>query len=159
MRHEKALRLLDELDAGEAPGFALRLHLARCPSCARQARLMGDAYRAYRIGVSGEAADSPGDGIILEERIMATIRLTPPPRQDFAVGDWIFPAAAMLISICLVSIATEAGYLESLFGSSSAVCLSLVLGLAFTAYSTLFVASHLGELRSYLQKRGLLLPR
>jgi hypothetical protein len=153
MRHESALRLLDELDAGEAPGLALRLHLARCPDCARQAELLDSALRAYRAAPSlGEADD------LLEERVMATIRLTPPPRQDFAMRDWLFPAVVILLSMCLLPLGSSIGFLESLFGPGSAISLSLVLGLAFTAYSLLFIASHLGELHSFLQKRGLM-PR
>jgi len=150
MRHDRALRLIDELDAGAAPGLPLRLHLARCPSCARQAELLGSALRAYRAASATEAADA------LEARVMSAVRLTPPPRQDFAVRDWAIPAAAMLVSICLVVIGTDLGYLEALVGSGSAVYLSLVLGLAFTGYSALFVGSHLGELRAYLQERGLM---
>jgi hypothetical protein len=155
MRHEKALRLLDELDAEEAPGFFLGLHLARCPSCARQARLIDAAIRAYRVEPE-RTERTRESGEALETRIMATVRLTPPPRLDFAVRDWLFPAAAMLLSICLVSVAADRGYIESLLGSGSALCLSLVLGLAFTGYSALFIGSHLGELRSFLQKRGMM---
>jgi len=156
MRHETALRLLDELDAGETPGLAVKLHLARCASCSRQARLLSAACLAYRAapGVEGEVEA----GLALEERVMATIRLTHPPRQDFAVRDWLFPAAVILLSMCLVSFATEFGFLDLLLGSGAAIYLSLVLGLVFTAYSALFVASHLVELRAYLQKRGLM-PR
>jgi hypothetical protein len=36
--------------------------------------------------------------------------------------------------------------------------LSLILGLTFTAYSLLFIASHMGELQAFLRNRGLL-PR
>jgi len=157
MRHEKALRLLDELDAKEAPGLALRLHLARCPSCARQAALLDRAMGACR------SAPPPGgreraSRVDLDERIMAAVRLTPPPRQDFSIADWALPAAVILASICLVSFASDRGYIESILGSGSALYLSLVLGLAFTAYSAMFVASHLAELRTFLLKRGVL-PR
>jgi hypothetical protein len=155
MRHESALRRLDELDAGEAPGLALRLHFAVCPSCARQAELMRAALRAYRAAaplVEGRSKE----GGALEERIMASVRLTPPPRQDFAVGDWLMPAVVILLSICLVQLGSGLGLLRPFFGSGSAVYLSLVLSLAFIAYSALFVASHLDELQAFLQKRGLL---
>lgn len=157
MLHETALRRLDELDAGESPGIILRLHLAVCPSCARQAELQRRALRAYRAAPP-IGAGSFEDGAVLEDRIMATVRFTPPPRQDFTLGDWIAPAAVILVSICLVALASGLGIFQSKSGFGSPVYLSLVLGLAFTAYSALFIASHLGELRSFLRARGLL-PR
>jgi hypothetical protein len=159
MRHEAALRRLDELDAGEEPGLTLRMHLASCRSCAEAAERMNEAQRAYRedIGCVDDARGSDADRL-LEERIMATIRLTPPPRQDFAIRDWLFPGAVILLSMCLLPLGSNIGFLEPLFGSGYALSLSLVLGVAFTAYCTFFIASHLGELQSYLQKRGLL-PR
>jgi hypothetical protein len=163
MRHEAALRRLDELDAGQAPGIALRMHLATCPSCARTAELTGAALRAYREARPQGAARldgrPAGEGDrLLEERVMATLRVTPPPRQDFAMRDWLFPGAVILLSMCLLPLGSGIGFIESLFGPGSALYLSLVLGLAFTAYSALFIASHQAELHSYLQKRGLL-PR
>jgi hypothetical protein len=147
MRHEAALKRLDELDAGERPGLILKLHLATCPSCARQAELLHAALHAYRSEAPlGDAPRSEADNA-LEERIMATLRLTPPPMQDFAVGDWLFPAAVILVSLCLLPLA---------FGA--AIYLSLILGLAFTVYSAFFIASHMEELQAFLQNRGLL-PR
>jgi len=148
MRHEAALKRLDELDAGEGPGLALGLHLATCPSCARQAELLRRALDAYRAEAPLGGAPRPeAADRALEDRIMATLRLTPPPKQDFAVRDWLFPAAAILLSICMLPLA-----------SGSAIYLSLILGLAFTAYSVLLIASHLEELQAFLQHRGLL-PR
>jgi hypothetical protein len=95
---------------------------------------------------------------LLEERIMSTLRLTPPPKQDFAIRDWLFPGAVILLSMCLFPLGSNIGILEPLFRSGFLLSLSLVLGILFTAYSALFIATHLEELQTYLQKRGLL-PR
>ncbi len=154
MRHELALKYLDELDAGQRPGLGLRMHLASCPSCARAARLTSGALGAYR----GAESDRAEADRLVEERIMGTVRLTPPPRQDFAIRDWLFPGAVILLSMCLLPLASTLDYFRSFLSPGNALSLSLVLGLAFTAYSVLVVASHLGELQSYLRKRGLL-PR
>ena len=149
MRHETALNYLDELDAGQEPGFALRAHLAACPSCARVAEHMAEALAAYR---SEDAAEED-----LEDRIMAAVRLTPPPRQDFAIRDWLLPAIVILFSLCLLPLASSLGFLESLFGPGSAISLALVLGIAFTGYSVFFIATHLDELESFLAKKGVTL--
>jgi len=157
MRHETALKRLDELDAGQDYGLALRAHLARCPSCASAAAKTREALRAYRNGP--EDARALGAGYLVEERVMATVRLMPPPRQDFALRDWIFPAALVALSMFLLPVlGKDLGFLEPLLGSSYALSLSLVLGLGFTAYSVLFIATHMAELQTYLEKRGLM-PR
>jgi hypothetical protein len=154
MRHETALKCLDELDAGQDFGLALRLHLSRCRSCSAAADRTEAALRAYRAELLREDAES-----LIEDRVMAAVRLMPPPRQDFALRDWLFPAAIIALSMFLLPVVgKDIGFLESLFGSGYALSLSLVLGLAFTAYSALFIATHLSELQSYLEKRGLM-PR
>jgi hypothetical protein len=153
MRHETALRLLDELDNGEEPGLALRLHLASCPSCAKAARLSAGAMASYRSSPAPKAeADT-----ILEDRIMASVRLTPPPRQDFSIRDWLFPAAVIFFSLCLLPLASSAGSFDVLFGPNFTASAALALGAIFTVYSAFFVATHLDELEHFLEKKGLTL--
>lgn len=155
MRHEAALKYLDELDAGQGYGLALRLHLARCRSCAAAAVRTAAALRAYRAGSEDPRAAAAGSRV--EERVMAAVRLMPPPRQDFALRDWLLPAALVVLSMFLLPLlGKDMGFLESLFGAGYALSLSLVLGFVFTAYSGLFIATHMAELQSYLEKRGLL---
>jgi hypothetical protein len=157
MRHETALKRLDELDAREDYSLALRMHLSRCPSCAMAARHMTAALSAYRDAAKTEDGESSMS--LLEDRIMAAIRLTPSPQQDFALRDWLFPGAIIALSMFLLPIfGKDIDFMESLFGSGYALYLSLVLGISFTAYCALFIATHLGELQSYLEKRGLM-PR
>jgi hypothetical protein len=76
----------------------------------------------------------------------------PPPRQDFALRDWLLPGAIIALSMLLLP------FLAPLFEPGYALPLSLVLGIAFTAYCALFIATHLAELQTYLEKRGLM-PR
>jgi hypothetical protein len=154
MRHEAALRRLDELDAGEEPGLSLRMHLAGCADCAQAARRTEKALLAYR---TAPASGASAEDLRLEDRIMEAVRLTQPPRQDFAIRDWLFPAAVILLSMCLLPLGSKVGILQSLFEPGSALSLSLVLGFAFTAYSVLFVVTHLRELVAFLAKRGVTL--
>lgn len=154
MRHETALRLLDELDNGEEPGLALRLHLASCPACAKAARLGAEALASYRASPvpKAEAADS-----LLQDRIMASVSLTPPPRQDFAIRDWLFPAAVILVSLCILPLVSSLGAYDALFGPSFTASVALALGAIFTIYSAFFVATHLEELETFLEKKGMTL--
>jgi hypothetical protein len=154
MRHEAALKSLDELDAGQPYGLALRMHLSRCATCAAAARLMEAALRDYRQDLPGEEASR------VEDRVMAAVRLMAPPQQDFALRDWLFPGAILAISmVVLPFFGKDLGFLESLLGPSYELSIFLVLGVAFTAYSALFIATHLSELQSFLEKRGVMLPR
>jgi hypothetical protein len=159
MRHEAALKSLDELDAGQPYGPALRMHLSRCRSCAAAARLMEESLRAYREDTRREDTRR-ADSSRVEERVMAVVRLMAPPQQDFALRDWLFPGAIIALSMVILPFfGKDLGFLESLFGSSYELSLFLVLGAVFTAYSALFIATHLSELQSFLEKRGLMLPR
>lgn len=152
MRHEQALRKLDQLDRGELPGPLLRLHLATCPSCAKAQRLVSKALDSY-----AQAADkaSPVSERI-EGRIMAAVRLTPEPRQDFAIFDWIAPAAILFLSICFVPVASGLGLFSSFITGFSGD-LVLALAVIFTVYSVFFVGSHLAELQAFLEKRGMII--
>ena len=163
MRHEAALRRLDELDAGQKHGLALRIHLSRCPSCAATAARLDAALSGLREDTRhadmrqalSDKAEALGLGTVIEDRVMSAVRFMPPPRQDFALRDWLFPGAVIALSMFLLPIlGKDIGFLESLFGSGYTLSLSLVLGIGFTAYSALFIATHLTELQSYLEKRG-----
>jgi hypothetical protein len=152
MRHEAALKYLDELDAGQDYGLALRMHLAHCQSCAASAARVRSALAAYRV------AEEAGEDRI-EDRVMAALRLMPPPRQDFALRDWLLPGAIIALSMFLLPfLGKDLALFESLFGQGYELSLALVLGIAFTAYCALFIATHLTELQAYLEKRGLM-PR
>jgi hypothetical protein len=154
MRHETALRLLDELDNDEVPGLTLRLHLAACPSCAKAARLGTLALASYR---SSPAPKAEAESSLLEDRIMASVRLTPPPKQDFAIRDWLLPAVVIFFSLCLLPLVSSAGSFDVLFGPNFAASVALALGAIFTVYSAFFVATHLEELENFLEKKGLTL--
>ncbi len=156
MRHEKALKYLDELDSRGDYGLSLRWHLSRCDSCSAAAQIVAAAISAYQDD-SRPAPASLEDRI--EDRVMAAVRLMPPPKQDFALRDWLFPGAVLALSMVLLPlIGKDVDFLKSLFGPGYLLSLSLVLGAAFTAYSAFFIATHLEELQAYLEKRGLM-PR
>ncbi len=160
MRHQAALKLIDELDSRDYYSLALRWHLARCVSCSAAADRVSAALRAYREDTRRENSrrESVGDDVI-EDRVMAAVRLMPPPRQDFALGDWLFPGVVLALSMVLLPlVGKDVDFLKSLFGSGYLLSISLVLGAAFTAYCALVIATHLPELQAYLEKRGLM-PR
>ena len=151
MRCETFLRRIDELDSGRAMPFPMRLHVLRCPSCAAEAARLAAALKAYR-SAGGAAKEEVST---LEDRVMASVRLMPPPRQDFAIRDWVSAGAVIAASTLLLPLGESSGFLRTFFGPGYALSLAIVLGISLTVYMAFFIATHLEELEAFLDKRGL----
>jgi hypothetical protein len=149
MRCETFLARLDALDAGRSPDAAMRAHASRCASCARQAEACDAALLAYRALLAGEYA---GDER-LDERIMATIRLLPPPRQDISLRDWISVGAIIALSMLLIPFGREFSNLKEAFGARYSLPLALVLSFMLTGYMALFIGTHIDAVQGFLDRR------
>jgi hypothetical protein len=123
----------------------------RCRSCAAETARLEAALRAYRAdgGASGAA------GSVIEGRIMASVRLLPPPRQDFAIRDWVSAGLVIAASTLLLPLSENSGFLRTFFGPGYALSLAIVLGVSLTIYMAFFIGTHLDELQAFLDKRGL----
>jgi len=132
-------------------GLAMKLHASRCPSCAAEAAALAAALESYRA----EDGASSERGSAVEERVMAAVRLLPPPRQDFAIRDWISAGIVIAASTLLLPIGESSGFLRTFFGPGFALSLAIVLGISLTIYMAFFIATHMDELQTYLEKRGL----
>ena len=64
MRHEAALKRLDEIDSKQGYGLALRWHLARCASCSLAEAQISAAMRAYREDAHPLGTDAIPEGLI-----------------------------------------------------------------------------------------------
>lgn len=151
MRCDKFLDKLDALDAGVGMSPFMAFHARRCPSCASRAALLDSALRAYR----SESAAATSEDEAAEERIMAAVRLVQPPRQDFAIRDWVTAGVVIAVSTLLLPLSESSGFLRTFFGQGYALSLAIVLGAAVTLYSAFFIGTHLDELEEFLSKRGL----
>jgi len=149
MRCETFLRRLDELDSGRGSGLVMALHASRCPACAAQAAAVEAAIEAFRAGVEDER------GSLVEERVMAAVRLLPPPRQDFAIRDWVSAGVVIAVSTLLLPLGESSGFLRTFLGPGYALSLAIVLGITLTVYMAFFIGTHLDELQAFLDKRGL----
>ncbi|MBL8967366.1 MAG: hypothetical protein JNG85_10165 [Spirochaetaceae bacterium] len=149
MRCEQFLDRYDRLDAGETPGYPLRRHLAACASCEAKVRRREAALAAYRAGSSDADA---AKGNLLDERIMAAVRLTPRPRRAVLVRDWILSGFVIAASMVIIPLGSEFDRAKETFGFRLALPLSLVLGLALTAYMAVFIGSHMDSLLPLLRR-------
>jgi hypothetical protein len=151
VRCGKFLDRLDALDAGAGLSLGMIFHARRCPSCASRAAKLDAALRACR-SEPGLAREADAEA---EERIMAAIRLLPPPRHDFAIRDWVTAGVVIAVSTLLLPLSKNSGFLRTFFGPGYALSLAIVLGAAVTVYSAFFIGTHLDELQDFLSKRGL----
>lgn len=152
MRCETFLSRYDRLEPAMRMGFLMSRHLASCASCRRQAAAVEAAVSALR---EGEPSGAGGElERRLEDRVMASVRLVPPPRRDIAVRDWIIAGSVIASSMILFPLGEYFARFDEAFGASYVLPLSLVLGIALTAYGALFVGAHMDEVQGFMDRHA-----
>jgi hypothetical protein len=164
MRCESFLDRYDLLDAGEEPGILLRLHLARCPRCQEKVLAVNGALAAYREESAAPGFDEEGGSMRegaffaveederVDERIMAAVRLLPKPRREANVRDWAIAGGLIVASMALIPFDQSISSIKEIFGTSYALPLSLVLGIALTVYAAVFIATHMDDLEPIVRR-------
>lgn len=154
-----AMELFLLLDRGETPSPELAEHLRSCPSCAAEVRQIRSAMDSFLA----RAGFSPGRD--LSDPVMArisalegTVHLESPaqePRRglEISLSNWIVSGLVILAGMMLIPYSTIPPLLFRMLGPQWELPLHLVLGLVITTYTTLFIASHLGDLRRFLKIR------
>jgi anti-sigma factor RsiW len=141
----------DRLDARTEPGPALKRHLASCDACRAEAELLQKTIRSFSEDIQTLSPAAEG---ALEDRVMAIVRLLPPPQREFfTVRDWIIAGFVILLSMTLMPFGQDFERLLSIFGTSFALPLALVLGLGITLYGILFVGTHIDETMDFVKRR------
>lgn len=141
----------DRLDAGERPGLLLRLHLMSCPSCREEFERSEAAIASYRRAFGAEASPSGGSDD-LEERIMAAVRLLPPPKRSGGLRNWILVGLVIALSMALIPFGDDFNAIKALFGTSYTLPLMLVLGIVITLYGAVFIGTHMAELEPLVRR-------
>lgn len=156
MRCEKLLDRYDLLDAGEEPGFLMKLHLSTCPGCRAEIERLTRALEEYRS--LEEPGDSPLESaeIDIDERVMSSVRLLPKPKRELHARDWVISGIVIVASMSFIPYDANFSRFKEVFGVSYALPLSLVLGIALTVYGAVFIAAHMEELEPLVHPR---LPR
>lgn len=153
MRCESFLARYESLDAGEEPGFMLRIHAALCPSCAEKINRMEEALECYRSEPDfpgREAAEAASMG--LESRVMASISLLPRPKRELRARDWLISGAVIVLSMAMIPFDVNFSHVKEFFGASFALPLSLVLGSVLTLFGAVFIATHIEELEPMIRR-------
>jgi anti-sigma factor RsiW len=151
MRCDEFLDRYDSLGPGEPMGYLMARHLAACDGCAAQVR----AFESLRAELSaGARAEDEAACELVEDRVMAAVRLTPTPQRDFSLRDWIIAGSVIAASMVLVPLGEYFSRFDEAFGASYALPLSLVLGVAITAYASLFVATHMADVQGFMDRHA-----
>jgi anti-sigma factor RsiW len=144
MRCDSFLDRWDMLDAGEEPGFFLKLHLAGCPECRARVEALDRTLAAYRAARPCEKDAAAAEAV--EERVMAAVNLMPRPHRELRARDWAVAGFAIMLSMAMIPFDRNFSVIKELFGTSYALPLSLVLGLVMAGYGAVFIGTHMDEL-------------
>jgi hypothetical protein len=148
MRCDGFLKRFDGLGDSRGMSRAMLVHLGRCASCREAVARVDAAIVAYRAEGSGaERAEG-----FLEDRVMAIIRLAPPPRPDILIRDWLMVGAIIALSMALIPLGEEFDRLKAFFGTSYSLPLSLVLGSVLTIYGAFFIGTHMEEADRFVRR-------
>lgn len=151
MRCEDFLSRYDHIEPGRRMGFRMRRHLVSCASCKRHVEAVDTVLGALR---DAESATCERAGERLEDRVMAAIRLMPPPQRDFSVRDWIIAGSVIATSMLLIPLGEYFARFNEAFGARYTLPLSLVLGIVLTAYGALFVGTHMDEVQGFVDRHA-----
>jgi len=150
MRCEEFLLRYDELEPRAGLTFSLRRHLAACEGCRKQVEAVEAAFSTYRGEESARLAEGLR-GELIDERVMALVRMTPRPRREFSLGQWAFPGALLAISVLILPFAAINDWL----GPERVLLfpLALATGSWLVILGCFFIGSHVKELSSILDEQ------
>ena len=140
----------DGLEPGSDLPWGMRRHLASCPTCRRERDRLESAIASWRLEEAGLAEGGPA-----EVRIMAAVLVSPRPRRELSMGQWILSGLFLALSCVLVPLALFYDGFGPNFDDALLFHLALVVGVGLAVFGMLFIGSHFEELRARLEGQGL----
>ena len=145
MKCEKAVtRYLENDDKFRVPLF-VKIHMLFCPKC---------SYEIYKLMAAMDLLE--GESVWKTERnitgyVMDKISLQNVYSEKRVSGiKWMIIGAVIVSSILLINFSNSFIWLKEQYGSDFAIPLSIVLGLAITAYMMVLTLSNFDYLEKYL---------
>ncbi len=160
MTCDRAMEAYLRLDRDEAPSRELAAHIESCPLCGREVWGLTASLQAF----PPTADCRPGRDLAgpVMARI-ADLKAAPGPdalswrsreeRPLLSLYNWIGTGLMILAGMILIPYSTIPPLLNRIVGPDWELSLHLVLGLVITIYTTLFIGSHLTDLRRLLKMR------
>ncbi len=136
-------RYLDTETASNLPILA-SLHLLVCPACREEVRRMEQALASLR-----RSAEAPQVRDMSRE-IMARITILEPdwesrvePVQEIALANWIAVGLLIIAGFFFADMNQSFVWMKISFGKGLDIMISVVMGIVFTIYAAVFIASHM----------------
>ncbi|MEI6385552.1 MAG: hypothetical protein WCQ50_02885 [Spirochaetota bacterium] len=141
MTCKRFMERFDSLEPGAEPSYFLARHLEQCDSCRASIARLDAALAVWRV-TEHAAMLSQCSADRSEERIMAALRLTPGPRRELSIAQWLLPVAIVAGSSILLPLALSGGPLASISDGALSFSLALILGVGLAILGSLFIISH-----------------
>lgn len=128
--------------------LVVRFYMLISPSCRREIKMLKKQFESMKNDSLFKM------DIDLSEEVMRKIyKLELEYEHTVSSLKWIFVGFVILSSIVLVPFSNSLIWLKTQFGSSLEVPMSLVMGVVFTIYASLYIATHLEELKKNIEQR------
>lgn len=147
MKCESFMRSYVSLDNGERPSLSLRLHLRSCARCRREAALMEWELSSLRRDET--LPDAPDRTREIMARISA---------GDVTYGrsvplyNWVSGEVIIIVSIVLARFSDSLVWMNAYFGMNLEVPFNIVLGILLTVYSSVFIGTHMKEIKGFIER-------
>ncbi len=143
MKCNEAIEHFLKLDRYEKPAVKVRIHIFLCKDCRRETRLVAESLIALQTGSSFKLESG------ISNNIMEAIGAEQcPQRRDVSSFKWLFVWVLILASIIAVPYNKQLGFLRMHFGVNFELPFVIVMGLAITLYSVIYIATHVEEIKN-----------
>jgi hypothetical protein len=145
MKCEKAVSMFLSLDNGQPKPLSLVIHTYFCPGCAAEIMKLEKVFKI----IHAEYCFSMNTDVTLD--VMKRInKASPLYVKEISYLKWISAGLVILASRFAVSYSDSMIWLNQHFGSSYEIPMNIVLGISITIYASMFISSHLDDLKKKL---------
>ena len=128
--------------------LVVRFYMLISPSCRREVKMLKEQFESMKSDSSFKME------IDLTYEVMNKIyKLEVEYDHTVSSLKWFFVGFILFSSIVLVPFSNSLIWLKTQFGSSLEVPFSIVMGFALTIYATLYIGSHLEQLKKNIEGR------
>jgi len=131
-----------ELDDYTSFPLSIKIHLFFCDKCKKEIFEIGEVLKGIR-GICPFPIKRD-----ISDQIMQSIKLIPLNNEkSISIINWLLAGMLLLGSTFLISFSNSLIWLKSCFGGNLEIPLNIILGIFISIYSSLFIGTHLDDLK------------